>query len=892
MKHNKLLTLSLLASFLILISASFSYAANTVTYGSADVCPMPAGSFVYVPVTVGNDVDLAALDIVGKTVTISGGVTIKVVEVTFDNRMSDANVLDIRYPLDLAVGGEFRFGAVKVEGGDLPTGAGRVATLKCEFVSGCALGSAGIESATANFCGTDVTTAFVSAAAAAIAPTVNSGAVNVVNQPPTITFCPGDFEIFWNGGSVNVQLTADDPDLTCGCDSLKFSMVSGIGGITAAGKYTYTGNRDDIGCNTVVVKVEDKFGGVATCEFDVNVLNKPPILSGFTAGTETIACGDTVFTTWDISFNVTPIATDPDNGPQAMTYALLGWTGGGDAPTIDPNTGVITWDPPFDVDYWGNHTVTVVVNDGAPIDACNLQNADTCSFVIRVVGFQVSVEKVHKVLQGHDVDVSVYLDSALMGAWTYTQDFIGGYDLLLAYDASALTFRAAAKGALLEEFDWEYFTYRYGPQGNCGNACPSGMLRLIAMAETNNGAHHPGTIDHPGELAVLTFHVTNDRNFDCQYLPISFYWFDCGDNALSDVTGRFLYVGDSVFFFEGNPIPDDGYAYGYDGAEPNCWDTLLINAQPGYVKNYPLRALMFRNGGIDVICKDSIDARGDINLNGLGYEIADAVMFTNYFIHGLSAFGDPITEQMKIEGSIAASDVNADGISLSVADLVYLIRVITGDAQPYAKLVAGGDMTMSSQVMGNEMTVRYTSGINAGAALLVFDVNGTVGTPRVGNGAAGMDIISSVNGNELRVLVFNIGSNGIAAGTDNVLMTIPVEGSITLRNVEVADFYGATMNVSTRALPSRYDVAQNYPNPFNPTTTIELSLPVAGNYTLAIYNVAGQLIRTYDGSAPAGVKSIVWDGKDASGSTVASGMYFYKATVGNFTTTKKMVLMK
>ena len=892
MKHNKLLTLSLLASFLILISASFAFAANTVTYGSADVCPMPAGAKVYVPVTVGNDVDLAALDIVGKTVSISNGVTVKVVAVVFDNRMSDANVLDTRYLLDEAVGGEFRFGAVKVSGGDLLTGAGRIATLECEFVSDCALGSAGIDPATANFCGTDVSTAFVSAAAAAITPTINSGAINVVNLPPTITFCPGDFTIFWNGGSVSVQLTADDPDLACGCDALTFSMVSGIGSITAAGKYTYSGDRDDIGCNTVVVKVDDEYGGSATCEFDVNVLNKPPVLSGFLAGTETIACGDTVFTTWDISFNVSPIATDPDNGPQAMTYALIGWTGGGAAPTIDPNTGIITWDPPFDVNYWGNHTVTVVVNDGAPIDACNTENADTCSFVIRVVGFQVSVEKAHKILQGHDVDVSVYLDSALMGAWTYTQDFIGGYDLLLAYDASALTFRTAVKGALLEEFGWEYFTYRYGPTGNCGNACPSGMVRLIAMAETNNGANHPGIANHPGELAVLTFHVTSDANFGCMYAPISFYWFDCGDNALSDITGRFLYVGDSVFFFEGNPIPDDGYAYGYDGAEPNCWDTLLINAQPGYVKNYPLRALMFRNGGVDIICPNDIDDRGDINLNGVAYEIADAVMFTNYFISGLAAFGDPITESMKIEGSIAASDVNADGIRLSVADLVYLIRVIQGDAQPYAKLVAGGDMVMSSQVMNEEMTVRYTSGIDAGAALLVFDINGTVGTPRVGNGAAGMDILSGVNGNELRVLVYNIGNAAITAGTDNVLVTIPVDGSITLRDVEVADYYGATMNVSTRALPSRYDVAQNYPNPFNPTTTIELSLPVAGDYTLAIYNVAGQLIRTFDGSTSAGVVKVVWDGKDAYGSTVASGMYFYKATVGNLTTTKKMVLMK
>ncbi|NMC44526.1 MAG: hypothetical protein GYA46_11460, partial [candidate division Zixibacteria bacterium] len=578
MKHNKLLTLSLLASFLILISASFSYAANSVTYGSADVCPMPAGAKVYIPVTVANDAALAALDIVGKTVTLTNGVTVKVNAVVFDNLMSDVNVLDTRYPIDL-VGDNFRFGAVKVAGVDLAVGSGRIATLECEFVSDCLLGSAGIEAATADFCGTDVSTAFVSAAAVAITPTVNGGAINVVNHAPSITFCPDDFEIYWNGGSVSVTLTADDPDLACGCDALTFSLVSGIGQITAAGKYTYAGDRDDIGCNTVVVQVADEYGGTATCEFNVDVLNYAPIFTGFTAGTETIACGDTVFTSWDLDFHVFPIVTDPDMGPQALTYTLLEWTGGGDAPILDPNTGELSWDPAFDSDYWGNHTVTVIVNDGAPLDECNRWNADTCSFVLHVVGFAVSVEKVHDAIQGHQTEVSVYLDSAMMGMWTYTEDFIGGFDILLAYDASALTFITAEPGALLEEFNWEYFTYRYGPNGNCGDACPSGMVRLVGMAEINNGVQSSDLITHPGELAKLTFLVTNDRTFECQYAPINFYWFDCGDNALSDVTGRFLYVGDSVLFFEGTPYPEDSWPYGFDGAEPNCWDTLLIEAQ-------------------------------------------------------------------------------------------------------------------------------------------------------------------------------------------------------------------------------------------------------------------------------------------------------------------------
>ena len=100
------------------------------------------------------------------------------------------------------------------------------------------------------------------------------------------------------------------------------------------------------------------------------------------------------------------------------------------------------------------------------------------------------------------------------------------------------------------------------------------------------------------------------------------------------------------------------------------------------------------------------------------------------------------------------------------------------------------------------------------------------------------------------------------------------------------------MNAHTRALPSTTELAQNYPNPFNPTTTIALRLADASDWNVSIYNVAGQLVRTFSGSSDAGVVNVVWDGTDSNNSHVASGIYFYKATVGNFSSTKKMVLMK
>lgn len=91
-----------------------------------------------------------------------------------------------------------------------------------------------------------------------------------------------------------------------------------------------------------------------------------------------------------------------------------------------------------------------------------------------------------------------------------------------------------------------------------------------------------------------------------------------------------------------------------------------------------------------------------------------------------------------------------------------------------------------------------------------------------------------------------------------------------------------------------FKLNQNYPNPFNPTTTISFSLPEASRVTLAVYNVLGQKVRTLINNqlATAGFHAKQWDGRDDAGRQVASGIYFYKLEAGNFSSIKKMVLMK
>ena len=89
-------------------------------------------------------------------------------------------------------------------------------------------------------------------------------------------------------------------------------------------------------------------------------------------------------------------------------------------------------------------------------------------------------------------------------------------------------------------------------------------------------------------------------------------------------------------------------------------------------------------------------------------------------------------------------------------------------------------------------------------------------------------------------------------------------------------------------LPINYSLLQNHPNPFNATTTISYQLPVDAYVKLEVYNTLGQKVATLvDSRQQAGYRRVVWDA-----SQVSSGLYFYKLTAGDFTETRRMMLVK
>ncbi len=95
-------------------------------------------------------------------------------------------------------------------------------------------------------------------------------------------------------------------------------------------------------------------------------------------------------------------------------------------------------------------------------------------------------------------------------------------------------------------------------------------------------------------------------------------------------------------------------------------------------------------------------------------------------------------------------------------------------------------------------------------------------------------------------------------------------------------------SVEVNAVPVEFALNQNYPNPFNPSTSISFSIPNASSVKLTIYNAIGKEVATLvNGTMESGNHKVVWNA-----SNMPSGMYFYKLQADNFTSTKKMMLIK
>ncbi len=234
-------------------------------------------------------------------------------------------------------------------------------------------------------------------------------------------------------------------------------------------------------------------------------------------------------------------------------------------------------------------------------------------------------------------------------------------------------------------------------------------------------------------------------------------------------------------------------------------------------------------------------------------------------VTGESISAGPHQVRIVVEGQLASGDVNRDG-RVSILDLILV-------AQQLRKRVSAG----SPVDLNRDGAVNILDLILAAQAL----DNATASAAPV---ALNPDLIGAVE-------TEGIDPTMIEAWIAQARMED--DGSLAFKQgIENLERLLASL------VPEQTALLRNYPNPFNPETWIPYQLAESAAVTLTIYDINGQLVRRLAvGHQAAGmyrsrIRAVYWDGRNQFGESVASGLYFYALTAGDFTATRKMLILK
>lgn len=411
----------------------------------------------------------------------------------------------------------------------------------------------------------------------------------------------------------------------------------------------------------------------------------------------------------------------------------------------------------------------------------------------------------------------------------------GGFEILVGWDPTALSLLSIDPAVRIDGGQ-EYFNVNL--DDGCEECPVGGSARVVWMSDLPNGTPHAPAAPGTDPIFFMHFEVANGIPFGIQ-TPIVFTVEHYSDNTITNESG-FQFI---------HPLLTDG-------------------------------------------CVNIVDPGsflGDPNMNGFFYEIGDAILVARRLIEGYGVWAENGTGDDAVQE--ASADINQNG-GLDIGDLVRFINIINGNIDPprldpTSEIAA---ITMPN-VIGDEMTVMVRSGAELGGALVTIDHSGVeLGTPVAVNG---MEVLVHDVDGVMNLVVFSLEGNTIAAGNNN-LVTIPViannGGSMEFGEVSAADNFGRLLESSASLvapLPTEFSVKANYPNPFNAKTLIGFDLPSDSDVNISIYSITGQLVETISGHFEAGTRSVTWDASD-----VASGVYFYKVSAGDFNQTMKMTLLK
>lgn len=326
----------------------------------------------------------------------------------------------------------------------------------------------------------------------------------------------------------------------------------------------------------------------------------------------------------------------------------------------------------------------------------------------------------------------------------------------------------------------------------------------------------------------------------------------------------------------------------------DAWESVSSNP------SYPSVKLDFDTTGVFIV-----DQLGDVNSDGY-INVADVVSVVAYII-GTSTLD---------RRQFAAADMNGNAV-VDVNDLVAIINTIFGGSLPVSGPWDGPLATLSlgsdDYLVSADNTIEIKANLPTEIAGVQLEISYNPDKvrlldPEKSSAAEELNLRYRDDGNGRMVLLLypQGGSGSIDAG-EGVLVSLPIaaggeyinEEDIQITSAVLADPSATEIPVegfNRTALPRSFSLEQNYPNPFNPQTTIEFSINAASAYQqvrLDVYNILGERVKTLlDEALAAGRYRAVWDGRNNTGTVAASGVYFYRLSVGDLSETKKMILMK
>lgn len=305
---------------------------------------------------------------------------------------------------------------------------------------------------------------------------------------------------------------------------------------------------------------------------------------------------------------------------------------------------------------------------------------------------------------------------------------------------------------------------------------------------------------------------------------------------------------------------------------------------------------------------------GDININGYSFEIGDAVTFLNFFMD--------LTEFNRRQ--YANSDCNRDGIQASIADLVYLLAVVSGDTVLMAPPPMAGDQALKSDFYSEgrltkmvnshsraDITLQGTEFI--GGAYFVLEYNPEIVEPvavLLDSSAAPLQMSCAASEGKLMIAVYDWNSEASYFSEGRLFSVIYSESGgsggqpFQISKAEFSNDMGQAIDIDhkvsysglrpfTEQLSESHISVSCYPNPFNGEVSISYNLPSDGEYDLIVYDILGRKVRILEhGFFLAGRRIVLWDGADRQNQDVASGIYFVRLHGEGASASVKVFMLK